>query len=98
MAVKSWKMRLKEAQGSAGLPRVYFSTLPGSTSGQDIYDDEDGGVTRGDAKFRKLFKEAGLRIVKVEIQKGMSPANAEKLFPVKMYGLKPEALEPEIEQ
>ncbi|CRK11124.1 hypothetical protein BN1723_009260 [Verticillium longisporum] len=69
-----------------------------STSGQDIYDDEDGGVTRGDAKFRKLFKEAGLRIVKVEIQKGMSPANAEKLFPVKMYGLKPEALEPEIEQ
>ncbi|KAG7112449.1 Alpha N-terminal protein methyltransferase 1 like [Verticillium longisporum] len=69
-----------------------------STSGQDIYDDEDGGVTRGDGKFRKLFKEAGLRIVKVEIQKGMNPPNAEKLFPVKMYALKPEALELEKEQ
>lgn len=53
---------------------------------RDIYDEEDSSVTRSDEKFRKLFKEAGLKIVASELQKGFP----KELFPVRMYALKPE--------
>lgn len=53
---------------------------------RDIYDEQDSSVTRSDAKFRKLFKEAGLKIVAEELQKGFP----RELFPVRMYALKPE--------
>ena len=53
---------------------------------QDIFDDEDSSVTRSDEKFRKLFKEAGLKIVATELQKGFP----KELFPVRIYALKPE--------
>lgn len=53
---------------------------------QDIFDDEDSSVTRSDDKFRKLFKEAGLKLVATEVQKGFP----KELFPVRIYALKPE--------
>ncbi|KAH7402714.1 alpha-N-methyltransferase NTM1 [Pyrenochaeta sp. MPI-SDFR-AT-0127] len=52
----------------------------------DIYDEEDSSVTRSDDKFRRLFKEAGLKIVATEQQRGMP----KELFPVRIYALKPE--------
>lgn len=40
--------------------------------------------SRRDEKFLELFKAAGLRLVKSEIQKGMP----KELFPVKTYALR----------
>ena len=53
---------------------------------RDIYDEEDSSVTRSDEKFRQLFKEAGLKIVATELQRGFP----KELFPVRIYALKPE--------
>lgn len=53
---------------------------------KDIYDEEDSSVTRSDDKFRRLFVQAGLKIVATELQKGMP----KELFPVRIYALKPE--------
>ncbi|CAO2657291.1 Nn.00g034170.m01.CDS01 [Neocucurbitaria sp. VM-36] len=53
---------------------------------KDIYDEEDSSVTRSDDKFRRLFKEAGLKIVATEQQRGMP----KELFPVRIYALRPE--------
>lgn len=55
---------------------------------EDIFDDQDSSVTRTEAKFKKLFKEAGLVIVKEEVQRGF-PANL-GLFKVKAFALRPE--------
>lgn len=53
---------------------------------RDIYDEEDSSVTRSDEKFRKLFKDAGLKIMATELQRGMP----KELYPVRIYALKPE--------
>ena len=45
--------------------------------------------TREDDKFRSLFQQAGLRVVRMETQKGFSITLRRKLFPVRMYALKP---------
>ncbi|KAI0834943.1 alpha-N-methyltransferase NTM1 [Hypoxylon sp. FL0890] len=56
-----------------------------STAGQDLFDEEDSSVTRRDESFRRIFEEAGLRIVKTELQHGFP----HELYPVRMYALKP---------
>ncbi|EST07766.1 Protein of unknown function DUF858, methyltransferase-like protein [Kalmanozyma brasiliensis GHG001] len=48
------------------------------------YDDEDHSITRSTKAYERVFKEAGLEIVKCEIQFGM-PA---ELFVVKMWALR----------
>ena len=55
--------------------------------GEDIFDDVDSSVTRSDQKFRDLFEQSGLHIVKAELQTGF-PKNP-RLYPVKMYALRP---------
>ncbi|KAF2643021.1 DUF858-domain-containing protein [Massarina eburnea CBS 473.64] len=55
---------------------------------QDIYDDEDSSVTRSDDKFRKLFKEAGLKLVATDLQRGFP----KELFPVRIYALQPQQI------
>ncbi|OHE98722.1 hypothetical protein CORC01_05988 [Colletotrichum orchidophilum] len=55
-----------------------------STSGVDLFDDVDSSVTRVDDKFRALFEQAGLHLVKTELQHGFP----KDLFPVRMYALK----------
>jgi protein N-terminal methyltransferase len=66
---------------------VVKENLSSDSSGQDIYDEVDSSVTRTDAKFRRIFEEAGLRVVRAELQAGFPRALG--LFPVKMYGLRP---------
>ena len=44
---------------------------------------------RDDSKFRKLFSQAGLRIIKTDLQKGLPTISSRKLLPVRMYALKP---------
>lgn len=65
---------------------IVKENLSSDFRGKDIYDEEDSSVTRSDEKFRQLFSEAGLRIVATELQKGFP----KELFPVRIYGLKPE--------
>ena len=51
--------------------------------GKDVYDEVDSSVTRTDGCFRRLFGEAGLRVVKTEVQRGLP----EELYPVRCYAL-----------
>ncbi|KAI9713753.1 MAG: hypothetical protein M1812_006591 [Candelaria pacifica] len=53
--------------------------------GEDIFDEADSSVTRTDTNFRCLFQEAGLRIVKTELQSGFP----KDLYPVRLYALQP---------
>lgn len=59
-----------------------------STSGEDVFDDEDSSVTREDKKFLQLFEEAGLEVVRMEVQRGMPVTATMRLLPVKMYALR----------
>ena len=56
--------------------------------GEDIFDNVDSSVTRSDQKFRDVFRQAGLHVVKAELQSGVPKGLG--LYPVKMYALKPE--------
>ncbi|KAI1452254.1 alpha-N-methyltransferase NTM1 [Annulohypoxylon moriforme] len=56
-----------------------------STAGQDIFDEVDSSVTRQDETFRRIFEEAGLQIVRTELQHGFP----DDLYPVRMYALRP---------
>lgn len=52
----------------------------------DVFDETDSSVTRSNASFQRLFKEAGLKLIATELQKGLP----RELFKVRMYALKPE--------
>ncbi|ORY59422.1 alpha-N-methyltransferase NTM1 [Leucosporidium creatinivorum] len=55
----------------------------GEGAGQ-LFDDDDSSITRSDKVFRQVFADAGLEIIKREIQQGF-PA---ELFPVVSYALR----------
>ncbi|KEY65257.1 hypothetical protein S7711_01775 [Stachybotrys chartarum IBT 7711] len=59
-----------------------------ATGGQDVYDGVDSSVTRQDSKYESIFKRAGLRIIKAEVQRDMPQTPTLTLYPVKMYALK----------
>lgn len=65
---------------------VVKENLSTDLEGKDVYDEVDSSVTRTDGKFRGLFKEAGVRVVKTEVQKGFP----KYLLPVRLYALTPE--------
>ena len=56
-----------------------------NANGEDVFDQQDSSVTRTDQKFRQLFKEADMRLVKTEVQRGFPKG----LYPVRFYALKP---------
>ncbi|KAH8904884.1 hypothetical protein BR93DRAFT_898236 [Coniochaeta sp. PMI_546] len=60
-----------------------------STIDGDLFDDGDSSVTREDTKFQSIFKEAGMQIVRTEVQKGFPTTLPRRLLPVKTYALKP---------
>ena len=66
---------------------VVKENLSNDPNGLDVFDDEDSSVTRTDDKFRNIFKQAGLKIVSTELQRGFPKG----LYPVRMYALQPEA-------
>ncbi|OBT99051.1 hypothetical protein VE01_02476 [Pseudogymnoascus verrucosus] len=55
------------------------------TSEEDVYDETDSSVTRTEEKFKELFKEAGLQIVRTELQRGFP----RELYPVRTWALQP---------
>ncbi|KAK7178926.1 hypothetical protein PSPO01_15011 [Paraphaeosphaeria sporulosa] len=80
------KAGITQAEEGARSWIVVKENLSTDFKGKDIYDEEDSSVTRSDEKFRHLFKEAGLKIVATELQKGFP----KELFPVRIYALRPE--------
>ncbi|KAI9797679.1 MAG: Alpha N-terminal protein methyltransferase 1 [Piccolia ochrophora] len=69
---------------------VVKENMSTSSDRSDVYDGVDSSVTRTDEKFREVFRKAGLKIVKTELQAGF-PKNLE-LYPVRSYALGPLAL------
>ncbi|KAF2654574.1 hypothetical protein K491DRAFT_600645 [Lophiostoma macrostomum CBS 122681] len=65
---------------------VVKENLSSDVKKRDLYDEEDSSVTRQDEKFKKVFKEAGLKIVASELQRG---------FPKELYAVRTYALQPE---
>jgi protein N-terminal methyltransferase len=72
---------------SAGGWIVVKENLSNDHLGRDVYDETDSSVTRTDEKFRALFKEAGLKVVASELQRGMPKG----LYEVRSYALQPMA-------
>ena len=66
---------------------VVKENLSTNTKGEDVFDELDSSVTRTDRKFRSLFEESGLSIVKTELQ----PRFPKGLYPVRFYALQPKA-------
>lgn len=79
--------RCKDALSESGLI-VVKENVSTDADGEDIYDDVDSSVTRTDGKFKHIFKEAGLSLVKTEEQMGFPKSLG--LFPVMFYALRPE--------
>jgi protein N-terminal methyltransferase len=57
-------------------------------NGKDHYDATDSAVTRAEPKFKQIFKQAGLNLVKSEEQLGFPKQLG--LLPVKFFALRPE--------
>lgn len=53
----------------------------------DVYDELDSSVTRSDANYRRCFHEAGLKVMRSELQKGFERG----LLPVRFYALRVDA-------
>jgi len=64
---------------------VVKENLSNNHLGEDVYDETDSSVTRTDEKFRQLFKDAKLKIVASELQRGMPKG----LYDVRSYALQP---------
>ncbi|GAA5894541.1 hypothetical protein JCM5296_005124 [Sporobolomyces johnsonii] len=48
-----------------------------------LFDDSDSSITRSDKAFREVFKQAGLKLLRREVQQGFP----KELFPVVAYAL-----------
>lgn len=64
---------------------VVKENMSTNVDGEDVFDETDSSVTRTNEKFQQLFKEAGMRCCKTELQKGFPQG----LYPVRFYALKP---------
>ncbi|KAJ6440044.1 HMG box-containing protein [Purpureocillium lavendulum] len=60
-----------------------------STTDGDVFDDVDSSVTRQDETFRRIFEEAGLKLVRTDLQHGFPEVPPITLLPVRMNALKP---------
>ncbi|KAH0551397.1 hypothetical protein GP486_007387, partial [Trichoglossum hirsutum] len=58
---------------------IVKENLSTDSGGDDIFDQADNSVTRADKKFRNIFAEAELRVVRTELQKGFPKG----LYPVR---------------
>ena len=79
----SYLIRCKDAITIEGWI-VIKENMSTDTFGKDIFDEIDSSVTRTHEKFLQLFKEADIRLVKTEIQKGFPKS----LYPVRFYALR----------
>jgi protein N-terminal methyltransferase len=69
------------------LPGGWIVAKENISTTQDVYDDVDSSVTRTDESYRAAFANAGLKIVRTELQHGF-PRHL-GLYPVRFYALQP---------
>lgn len=81
-AFLKWMNECKKGLQSDGLLVVKENN---TTSDDDVFDPEDSSKTRSDKNFRRLFKEAGWKLIATDLQKGVP----KELYPIRMYALKP---------
>ena len=55
-----------------------------TASKEALFDEEDSSITRPNEALKSLFEQAGLEVIKEEVQKGFPQG----LFPVRMYMLR----------
>ncbi len=65
---------------------VVKENMSSNRDGTDIFDIVDSSVTRTDQKFKRIIQEAGLVLVKTELQTGFPKL----LYPVRFYALRPD--------
>ncbi len=75
--------RCKEAVTTDGWI-IVKENMNTNVDGKDSFDQQDSSVTRTDQKFRQIFKEADIRLIKTEVQRGFPKG----LYPVRFYALK----------
>jgi len=56
----------------------------GNGKARTVFDEQDSTLTRSDKAWKKIFRNAGLRLVKEQVQHGLP----EGLYVVKMYALR----------
>ncbi|KAL2040246.1 hypothetical protein N7G274_007149 [Stereocaulon virgatum] len=64
---------------------VIKENMSTNRDGEDVFDETDSNVTRTNEKFQRLFKEADVRCLKTELQRGFPKG----LYPVRLYALRP---------
>ncbi|RPA77183.1 hypothetical protein BJ508DRAFT_213067 [Ascobolus immersus RN42] len=80
--------RVKEEGGLAKGGYIVVKENVVGTDGEKMYDETDSSVTRSENGFRALFREAGYRIVRDEMMKGVPRAWG--LFAIRCWALKAE--------
>ncbi|KAI8360787.1 alpha-N-methyltransferase NTM1 [Blakeslea trispora] len=65
-------------------PNGLIGVKENTASKEALFDEEDSSITRPNEELKRLFNEAGLEVVKEEVQKGFPQG----LFPVRMYMLR----------
>ncbi|KAL2369741.1 DUF858 domain-containing protein [Blastomyces gilchristii SLH14081] len=78
-------VRCKGALSEKGL--LVLKENLNSDTANDYYDAVDSTVTRTESKFKKLFAEAGLKVLRSEEQSGM-PQRLQ-LLPIRLWALRP---------
>lgn len=70
----------------AGIIVVKENVLRDETDGSEKvwYDDEDHSITRTSNAYERVFRQAGLVVLRTQLQLGLP----EELFPVRMWALK----------
>jgi len=84
MQLVDYLKRCKEAVTVGGWI-IVKENMSTDTDGKDMFDETDSSVTRTHTKFQQLFKDAGIRLMKTEIQRGFPRG----LLPVRLYALRP---------
>ncbi|ODM16817.1 hypothetical protein SI65_07782 [Aspergillus cristatus] len=90
--LKDWQLieyvkRCRDALTATGI-LVVKENLSTDPNGDDMYDELDSSVTRTDAKFRNIFRDAEMNVIVSELQLGF-PKTTRRLLPVKFYALRP---------
>lgn len=90
--LKDWQLieyvrRCRDSLTASGI-LVVKENLSTDPNGDDMYDELDSSVTRTDAKFRNIFRDAEMNVILSELQLGF-PKTTRKLLPVKFYALRP---------
>ncbi|KAH7926303.1 methyltransferase domain-containing protein [Leucogyrophana mollusca] len=80
---------LKRSQSALRGPRSLIVVKENLCSEHDegprtVFDEQDSSLTRSDGAYKNIFAEAGLSLVREQVQHGL-PAG---LYPVKMYALR----------